>query len=358
MNLHQDVTRLNERLNDFYVEHNTQEIDTFPKMITLTTTLRCNYRCWMCYQQSFEGDMNWKIIEKLTHVLPFVKTLQLFGGEPLLYPRSKELFQLASDNACEIQVITNGSLLTRKNRELILGHNVSQVKISLESASQSSYHDIRGGNLDTVFNNIEMLSKGRPHSRFTPPEIQINFVAMHRNIRELPAVIERAAYCGVDSLLVLYMNCGQREDLAKESLFLHKEISDHYMQKALNVGKQSGVEVIIPGFFSTNLPNPEIDKTCHSPWKNCLIDIHGNVSFCCGGAGTIGNILKTPFNELWHGEKCTEFRRIVNTEKQPPCCQTCRVKSRNHRELSFHIRDAKLGQRLMEKKKRNEEQTK
>ncbi len=346
MNLQAELTRLNERLNDFYVEHNTEDIVTYPKLVTLTTTLRCNYRCWMCYQKTYEGDMDWRIVEALAHVLPFVKTLQLFGGEPLLYPRVNDLFSLASDNACEIQVITNGSLLTRKNRELILANNVSQVKVSLEAATQPTYSAIRGGDLDAVFGNIAELAAARNQRGTAAPEIQINFVAMERNIRELPGVVERAAATGVNSLLVLYMNCGSREDLARESLYLHQDLSDEYMQKALEAGERLGLHVVTPGFFDASRPDPELDRTCHSPWKNCLVDIDGTVSFCCGGAGPIGNLLQTPFDELWHGEKIGTFRRLVNKPGQPACCRTCRVKGRNHREASFHIRDAAMVKRL------------
>jgi radical SAM protein with 4Fe4S-binding SPASM domain len=296
----------------------------------------------MCYQQAFEGDMDWRIVERLSHVLPFIKTIQLFGGEPLLYPRVKDLFTLASNNACEIQVITNGSLLTSKSRELIRTNNTTLVKISLEASTQETYESIRGGNLEKILSNIERLAMDRKRPCASHPEIQINFVAMERNIRELPTLVARAANIGVDSLLVLYVNCGHREDLARESLYLHQELSDEYMQKALEVGKQLGIRVTTPGFFSKKLKDPDCDRTCHSPWKNCLIDVNGNLSFCCGGAGPLGNILETPFDELWHNQTITNFRRLVNTNEQPECCKTCRVKGRNHREAAFHIRNPKI----------------
>lgn len=347
MNLLTELTNLNDRLNDFYVEHNTHEVITAPKLVTLTTTLRCNYRCWMCYQKSYSGDMDWRIVERLAHVLPKVKTLQLFGGEPLLYPRITDLFALASDNECEIQVITNGSLLTPDKRDLILANKVSQVKISMEASTQPTYKAIRGGDLEQVLGNIQALAEERSAPGASKPEIQINFVAMEQNIRELPALVERAAAIGVDSLLVLYMNCGHREDLAKQSLFLHQELSDRYMSQALEAGKQCGITVTTPGFFSASMPDTEMDRTCHSPWKNCLIDVKGTVSFCCGSAGPLGNILETEFDELWHNDKITMFRRLVNKDEQPKCCRTCRVKGRNHRDPLFHIRDPKLVEKLV-----------
>ena len=341
------LTAFNTRLNDFYVMHNTEEIVTYPKLLTLTTTLRCNYRCWMCYQQSFAGEMDWRIVENLSPILPFVQTLQLFGGEPLLYSRIEDLMGLATANACEIQVITNGSLLTGKKRDLILANNTSQVKISLEAATQPTYASIRGGDLETVLENMASLARERGVGGASSPEIQINYVAMRRNIRELPALVERAAAIGVDAVLVLYMNCGRREDLARESLYLNQELSDAYMQEAVETGGRFDIKVITPGFFSTDLKDPELDRTCHSPWKNCLVDMHGNVSFCCGGAGALGNILETGFADMWHGNKIATFRRLVNTKGQPACCQTCRVKGRNHRDAAFHIRDKALVRKLL-----------
>ena len=180
------LKRFNERLNDFYVEHNTEDVITYPKMVTLTLTLKCNFRCWMCYQKNFSDEMDWRCVDNIRRVLPFVRTLQLFGGEPLLYPKIDDLFALAKENACEIMLITNGSLLNDKRRATIMEHNVVQVKVSMEAATQETYRFIRGGNLEGVWKNIEALATARRANGKSEPEIQINFVAMENNIRELP----------------------------------------------------------------------------------------------------------------------------------------------------------------------------
>ena len=346
------LKRFNERLNDFYVEHNTEDVITYPKMVTLTLTLKCNYRCRMCYQKNFSDEMDWRCVDNIKRVLPFVRTLQLFGGEPLLYPKIDDLFALAKDNACEIMLITNGSLLNAERRASILDHNVVQLKISMEAATQETYRFIRGGNLEGIWKNIEAIAKARRANGKSGPEIQINFVAMENNIRELPAFVKRASQAGVDSLLVLFMNCQNREELAERSLYFYQALSDACMAEALEIGNGAGVDVKIPGLFSENAQKElgvETDTTCHSPWKNCLIDVKGNMSFCCGGAGTLGNLIESGFDELWHNEKITFFRRRVNKEDQPFCCNTCRVKSRNFRDISFHIRNDELAAAMEER---------
>lgn len=353
MHDYERVTRINDQLNDRYVAENVcEDVVTYPKLVTLTTTLRCNYRCWMCYQPKFEGEMDWRIVERLEHVLPFVKTLQIFGGEPLMYSRLDELCALAGKNYCELELITNGSLLDEHRRKLLLDNNARHIKISMEAANQETYKSIRGGDLKRVLGNIENLARERDAAGLTYPEIQTNFVAMERNIRELPDFVRMVADRGVDKVLVLFMN-GHRDDLARESLYFCQDLSDECMDKALAAGKQCGIEVRIPGFFSDRDDHTEEEKpdqTCHSPWKNCLISMKGIVDICCGRAPALGNLLQTPFDDLWFGDVVKPYRKLVNTAHQPEACRTCRVKSRNIKDRSFHIRNEELAERIQAEK--------
>jgi len=353
MHTNQRLTRLNDQLNDRYVAENAWEnVITYPKLITLTTTLRCNYRCWMCYQPEFRGDMDWAVVERLRHVLPSVKTMQFFGGEPLLYPRLDELCGLAGQNGCEIELITNGSLLDAGRRALLLDNNASLIKISLEAATPETYRSIRGGDLEQVLANIAALVRERDARGLQRPVVQINFVAMRRNIRELPDLVARAAAIGVDKVLVIYAFApATREDVARETLYFSQELSDACMRAARDVADREGVELSMPGFFAGEDASGDGGcggRTCHSPWKNCIVDLNGDVRFCCGRTGSpLGNLAEAEFDALWFGEKITRFRRLVNTPAQPECCTTCRVQGRNHRDVLFHVRDRALADRLL-----------
>lgn len=350
MHRYQRLTAVNDQLNDRYVcENEYENVVTYPKLVTLTTTLRCNYRCWMCYQKEFKGEMDWRIVERLEPVLPFVKTLQLFGGEPLVYSRLDDLCKLAGDSCCELELITNGSLLDERRRALLLDNNARLIKISMEASTQATYESIRGGDLATVFDNIRNLAAERDARPGSNLDIQINFVAMRRNIEELADMIRMAADAGVGRVLVLYMFTSDREDLARESLFFHQELSDKCMNDALAAGLESGIEVTTPGFFNRDrqeVEGGEMDHTCHSPWKNCLIDMAGNVRICCGKTPTLGNLLETPFDDLWFGDEVKPYRKTVNTENQLPACQVCRVKGRSINDISYHVRNKALADKL------------
>lgn len=64
MNYLQRTKSINEQLAAIHSHLKTTIIDTLPTQITLTMTLRCNFRCIMCYQNTFSGDMDKKILEK------------------------------------------------------------------------------------------------------------------------------------------------------------------------------------------------------------------------------------------------------------------------------------------------------
>ncbi len=78
--------------------------------------------------------------------------------------------------------------------------------VSLDGATPESYSDIRiGAELPTILSNLERFIKMRKGGHFPIPEIGIAFVAMKRNIADLPKVIKigkslRAKYFSISNL--------------------------------------------------------------------------------------------------------------------------------------------------------------
>lgn len=55
-------------------------------------------------------------------------------------------------------------------------------------------------------------------------------------------------------------------------------------------------------------------KYCSFPFMRFTIEWDGNVSFCCPAYNNnyfIGNIFKDSFEDMWYGEKATEFRKSI-----------------------------------------------
>jgi len=131
-----------------------------------------------------------------------------FGGigEPLFHPKTIEWIRRVKELGVKVELITNGTTLTeQKSRELI-DTGLDVLWVSLNGATPETYADIRiGAELPTILNNLKRLSKMRKASHYPIPEIGIAFVAMKRNIADLPKVIKigktlRAKYFSVSNL--------------------------------------------------------------------------------------------------------------------------------------------------------------
>ena len=335
----QNIKMMNETLAQLYAGTNVPAVETFPRHVTLTTTLRCNYRCRMCYQTKFTGDMDWEIVKRVEAFMPFVKELQIFGGEPLAYKRFHELLEFAGKHECLVKSISNGSLLTDEMAESLVANRVSEIKFSVDAGTPKTYQYIRGGNFFQVLKGIARVTEIKLRENSPFPAMHINFLAMRSNIRELSKLAVIAAEIGVPQINVFFPNL-YKEELLEECLYFHQEESDAHMLKARQVGEQLGVFVKLPQLFSEHVPDREKDCgrfNCTDPWNVFYIDVQGVVRPCCGGAPPLGNILKQDFGEIWNNDAAQDLRRRVNTPDEPAYCKTCRVRKPSSHELSMHI---------------------
>lgn len=96
--------------------------------VNVELTSRCNKDCWMCgrrerdklYKDMAYGDMDFALVEKIASELPPGIVIQLHNnGEPLLYPKFKEVVTLFKKRNFITNIVTNGELLVEKSQEII-----------------------------------------------------------------------------------------------------------------------------------------------------------------------------------------------------------------------------------------------
>ena len=91
---------------------------------------------------------------------------------------------------CPVELITNGILLTEQTSRQLIAAGLDRLWVSLDGARPESYADVRlGAALPVVLANVSRFSDSRPPLRPRRPEIGVAFVAMRRNIADLPRLI-------------------------------------------------------------------------------------------------------------------------------------------------------------------------
>lgn len=181
--------------------------------VYIEPTVACNLDCITCFRNAWEQAMGRMTEETFEHIVSGLQDITptpsvYFGGigEPLFHPRTIEWVARIKQLGVKVELITNGTLLTEKKARALIDAGLDVLWVSLDGATPESYADVRlGAELPTVLSNLERFVKMRKGGHYPKPEIGIAFVAMKRNIADLPKVIQigkklRAKYFSVSNL--------------------------------------------------------------------------------------------------------------------------------------------------------------
>ena len=185
-------------------------VPPLPRRLQVEVTSACNLRCAMCLVRyrppvnKVTGALDEGLFRRLLADLPELNDLTLQGlGEPLLHPRLLEMVREAHERGIRVGFNSNATLLTRSMSEKLVRAGLDWLHVSLDGASAATYESIReGARLPTVLRNLADLVAVRRALGRDNPQLRVVFVAMRRNIAELPALVELVGRIGVTDLRV------------------------------------------------------------------------------------------------------------------------------------------------------------
>ncbi len=196
------------------------------KNLIIEITSRCNLSCTMCLRQTWSektGDMDMETFKGLTPVFETLDSINLSGyGEPFLNPYLIDMILLAKKHVspfCRINLTTNGMVVDRSTTEDVIKAGLDGISFSIDSFVSDKFTALRqGGSLEVVIECLENFLAVRKKLKKESFEISISFVAMERNIRELPRLIQFATDHQVNSIWVNNL-LPPNELIAKEILY-------------------------------------------------------------------------------------------------------------------------------------------
>jgi MoaA/NifB/PqqE/SkfB family radical SAM enzyme len=154
------------------------------------------------------------------------------------------------------------------------------------------------------------------------PRIHIAFVAMRRNIEQLPGMVDLVSELGADNLTVQYMIV-HGDDVREESLFYHQDIANRMLDAAEERAREVGLPVDLPPRFGAELGGAP--QRCTDPWEVAFVRWDGSVQPCCHAPGTVvmGGLADQSFWDIWNGPAWRDLRRRVNSASPPSYCLKC-----------------------------------
>ncbi len=266
--------------------------------VYIEPTVACNLDCITCFRNDWDQPLGRMSDETFEKILDGLKALDpipnvYFGGigEPLFHPKTIEWIARVKALGVKVELITNGTTLTEtKTRELI-DSGLDLLWVSIDGATPETYADIRlGAELPDIIANLERLVRLRKKGHFPQPDLGFAFVAMKRNIADLPKVINLGKRLKVKHYSVSNIQPATAE-MQAERLYVRTTRNIAYMQA--------------PQLPYLSLPKMDFDDNTREALAQ-IFNSGCNVSFAgnnWGGANDVCNFVESGTMSIaWTGD--------------------------------------------------------
>lgn len=284
---------------------------SFPTHVEIELTNRCNYSCAHCLRpvhvkDCVVGDISFDAFERIIAQFPRVTRVSLSGiGEPLLHPLLFEFAALTRRRlpSATIAVETNGALVDRVMAGRLLASELNEIIVGIDAAFPKTYRKVRrGGSLDTVQRNLCNFVEMRSAADSKRPLLGLSYVMLEENEDELVSFVEQAAEIGVDFI--------DRVSFATRDWGVANRRTAESYRRELSAARLRLDELRLP---SRSFPSHDFSWAsrerpfdCGNPWgASVYVTFEGAITL---GSCTpfkelysYGNILTTPFQEIWNG---------------------------------------------------------
>ncbi len=342
--------------------------DHLNKVYIEPTTL-CNLDCTMCVRNGWEETLGRMTEETFECIFNGLKELDsrptvFFGGigEPLYHPSTVRWIARVKELGCKVELITNGTTLTERRARQLVKAGLDVLWVSIDGATPEHYADVRlGAQLPHVLENLDRLRRMRSGGHFPKPVIGIAFVAMRKNIQDLPTLLTLGRQLGA-TLFNVSNVMPYTEDMQAESLFtkdaqkyslfpspmvphlsLPKMDLDEFTQDAFIQAVNSGYHVNFAGnsFSNANdicnfIQSGSMSIAFDGFVSPCWPLMHTHTSYLHNKARhsrrhTIANVRERSLLEIWNDPGYFDYRQKVQGFRFAPCtfCGGCEMSEAN-----------------------------
>ncbi len=231
------------------------------RKLYIEPTTKCNLNCKMCFRHTWFDepicDLSLEDFRQVLATMPRSVETIFFGGmgEPLFHKDILTMIRLAAETGAEVELLTNGTLLTETMIHGLLDAGLTRLWISIDdletdssiNAKNSAGGDHAGHNhAGLVLSNIRMLNKIRQKS-LSSIALGITFVAMRSNAHQLAKLPFFIAQHLVDEVNV--SNISPTDEASQQEL-LYTGLINMYT----GPGKGSVLPTVRLPYFDMNIP--------------------------------------------------------------------------------------------------------
>lgn len=305
-------------------------------IVIFELTDACNQACRFCYNH-FKGVETKCEVEapdfrqarrtlKRLQREANIASLSFSGGEPMLLPRIHDLTLQARANGSNVNLLTNGALLTEDYIEIIndLGVGLVQIPILSHKAEVHDHITQFPGSWQRATASAKRIAEKRAEW-LTPV-----FILSKLNVADIEPTLEMYASWGVKRIMLNRFNIGGLgRKYAEELTLTHKELREAFGRADAKLGElgmraHNGVCtpmcVLSPRDYS-NITFTHCTTDLRS--RPLTVNYRGDVRFCNHSPRVMGNIHQEPLSKILERETLDGYYNNI-----PDRCSACELWSR------------------------------
>ncbi len=303
--------------------------NTLPVLSEVALTYRCNLECGFCYagcsctKGSDDREMTTREVRAVLRIIredAQVPSVSFTGGEPTLRGDLPDLIRYArNDLELRVNLITNGATMTDSLAGRLHEAGLHSGQVSLESPDEA-VHDgltgVQGSHRRTLEGIAALQARGiRVHTNTT-----INR-ANWDTVIDMPAFVQGLGLERFSMNLVIPAGASRDEsDLMNVRYADVPELILGIQREA----ERSGVEFMwyspTPICIFNPIPHRLGNKGCAACDGLLSVSPSGDVLPCSSWPEPVGNLLETPFREVWESARARWLRA---KQFAPDICENC-----------------------------------
>lgn len=324
-------------LKNLYTENRVRLKDVIPlempMCVCIEPTNLCNFKCVMCFHGNNEyaegakplQNMSMEIFEKTVCDLEQwkekagqkIKLIKLYSlGEPLLHQEIGTMVKRIkeADICSQIEITTNGSLLSKETAEKLVDYGLDIIRISVYSVEEEHCKYITKSAVKPgeIREKTLYLKEYRDRKGRDIPKIYAKMIDTYseENERFMNLWSDVADVIGLDTPFQLSIG---ENDVFEQ---LYQEGAEKAHQQAL----------------STNLFTKR--KACRYPFTHMTVRSDGRVVVCCADwlrETCVGDVTKQSLEEIWNSKELYDFRCNMLAKKgmDIEACRKCEIPYRD-----------------------------
>jgi MoaA/NifB/PqqE/SkfB family radical SAM enzyme len=328
------------------------KLTPYPFTVEIEITNRCNKKCTICehtYWHEPNRDLSFEEFKKIVEQFPKLKWVNLTGeGDSFLNKDYLKMIEYLKKKNIPVFLVDSFDLVDKQLAERLIEIGVDGIWISWDAATKETYEKMKVGcNFEKGLNNIKNLIALKKKMRSPIPELCFRYIVTTLNVHEMPQFIELVHSLGDRGAL----GDGSGIEFAGLLIFdevkhlFVEEVPEDILQDTKKEAKELNVHV---SFAHSSRSKLRPLERCRA-WAEPYIMMGGYVMPCCAvlqnnnrdflRKHAFGNMLETPFKEIWYSKRYKKFRQMIpkKDEKVPILCRGCRAYDASYREKRYGL---------------------